>query len=89
MKYPYMTLGDNTEITHSGIQPDQSVKVYIETPVRGGFHHATCILPAYRWVDITGYSEEEIADYTDFLHHNAHLILEFAAIGGFLNAAAV
>ncbi|MBQ6479677.1 MAG: hypothetical protein IJI45_01035 [Anaerolineaceae bacterium] len=89
MLYPYMTLGDNTEITHSGIQADQSVKVYIETPVHGGFHHATCILPSYEWIETYGYSDEEIKDFTDFLHHNAHLILEFAAEGGFLNAAAI
>ena len=89
VKYPYMTLDDNTEITHSSLQPDQTVLVYIETPVYGGFHHATCMLPAYQWVDIVGYSDEEIEDYTDFLHHNAHLIIEFAAEGGFLNAAAV
>ena len=88
---------DELKVRNEGIEPrNESLdkyplllpKVYIETPVHGGFHHATCILPAYRWVDISGYSEEEIEDYTDFLHHNAHLILEFAA-EGFLNAAPV
>lgn len=85
MKYPYVTLHDNTEITHSDVLPDQSVKVYIETPVHGGFHHAICILPSYQWEDIVGYSEEEIAYYTDFLQNNAHLIIEYAAEGGILN----
>ena len=89
MMYPYMTLDDNTEITHSSLQADDTVKVYIETPTDGGFHHATCILPTYQWTEIYGYSEEQIEDFTDFLHHNAHLIIEFAGEGGFLNAAAV
>lgn len=45
MMYPYMTLADDTEITHSPIQGDGTVKVYIETPCNRGFNHATCILP--------------------------------------------
>ena len=32
MMYPLMTLPDNTEITHSQYLPDNTVKVYIETP---------------------------------------------------------
>ena len=30
MMYPYLTLNDNTEITHSELLPDGRVKVYIE-----------------------------------------------------------
>ncbi|MCI9662156.1 MAG: hypothetical protein HFI80_11600 [Lachnospiraceae bacterium] len=32
MMYPYMTLDDDTEITHSEMKPDGRVKVYMETP---------------------------------------------------------
>ena len=32
MMYPYMTLNDDTEITHSEMKPDGRVKVFIETP---------------------------------------------------------
>ena len=32
MMYPFLTLIDNTEITHSEMKKDGSVKVYIETP---------------------------------------------------------
>ena len=50
MMYPFMTLSNDTEITHSEMKPDGSVKVYIETPDEtGGFHSATCWLPEYRW----------------------------------------
>ena len=39
--YPYLTLNDDTEITHSEMKPDGRVKVYIETPdEKDGFHHA-------------------------------------------------
>ena len=55
MMYPFMTLNDDTEITHSEMKIDGTVKVYIETPNdTGGFHHATCWLPEYKWQDIKG-----------------------------------
>lgn len=85
--YPYMTLDDETEITHSQILEDGRVKVYIETPVEDGFHNATCYLPDYEWKNISGYSEEEMAGFRRFVEDNAHLILEFAAEGGFGNAS--
>ena len=48
MMYPYVTLNDDTEITHSEMLPDGRVKVYIETPdLKDGFHNATCYLPEY------------------------------------------
>ena len=53
MMYPFMTLNDNTEITHSEMKPDGKVKVYIETPdEKYCFKHATCWLPDYTGEDI-------------------------------------
>ena len=53
MMYPFMTLNDDTEITHSEIKPDGCVKVYIETPdEKYCFKHATCWLPDYEWEDV-------------------------------------
>ena len=55
MMYPFMTLNDDTEITHSEMKPDGRVKVYIETPdEKDGFHNATCYLPDYTWEKIFG-----------------------------------
>lgn len=57
MMYPYMTLNDDTEITHSEMKPDGRVKVYFETPDdNGGFRNATCYLPDYTWENVSGYS---------------------------------
>ena len=89
MKYPYMTLADDTEITHSQIHGDGKVNVYIETPCVGGFHNATCILPDYNWQDIQGYSNDELKEFDLFVRHNAHLIMQLASEGGFENATAV
>ncbi len=88
MMYPYMTLNDQTEITHSEMKPDGSVKVYMETPdAKLCFKHATCYLPGYRWEDIVGYTPEEMAYFQEVIESTAHLILRFAQDGGVLNAA--
>lgn len=88
MMYPFMTLNDDTEITHSEVLPDARVKVYIETPdLKDGFHNATCYLPAHTWEDIYGYSEAEINYFKQLVRDNAHLIMEFAQEGGVLNAS--
>jgi hypothetical protein len=87
MMYGYMTLPDDTGIAHSEMKPDGSVKVYLEKPVEGGFHSATCYLPTYRWENVSGFSEDEIRKFDKILHDNAHLILEFSQEGGFENAS--
>jgi len=47
MMYPFLTLNDDTEITHSEMKDDGSVKVYIETPdEKLGFKSATYIFCA-------------------------------------------
>lgn len=88
MMYPYLTLNDDTEITHSEMLPDGRVKVYIETPdLKDGFHNATCYLPDYTWEDINGYSEAEMTYFRQLIRDNAHLIMEFSREGGFANAS--
>lgn len=87
MMYPFMTLNDDTEITHSEMKPDGKVEVYIETPdLKDGFHNATCYLPDYTWEDIQGYSEVEMEYFKRLIRNNAHLVLEFSKEGGILNA---
>ncbi|HIX68990.1 MAG TPA: hypothetical protein H9735_12845 [Candidatus Anaerostipes excrementavium] len=88
MMYPFMTLNDDTEITHSEMLPDGTVKVYIETPdEKDGFHHATCFLPNYKWENIYGYTNEEIEKFKEIIESTAHLIIEFSQEGGFDNAS--
>ena len=86
MMYPFMQLDDNTEIVHSELLDDEKVKVYIEKPVEGGFHSATCYLPGYIWENIIGFSKEEIIKYHEIIESTAHLIISFAREGGFENA---
>ena len=87
MMYPFLTLNDDTEITHSEMKPDGKVKVYIETPdIKDGFHNATCWLPEYKWEDVFGYSDSELSYFQNLVRDNAHLIIEFSHEGGVLNA---
>lgn len=88
MMYPFLTLNDKTEIVHSEMREDETVKVYIEKPdARDGFHHATCILPGYHWTENVGFSEDELSRFMEIIQSTAHLILEFSKDGGFENAA--
>lgn len=88
MMYPFLTLNDETEIVHSEMREDETVKVYIEKPdARDGFHHATCILPGYQWIENHGFTDAEIERFMEVLQSTAHLILEFSKDGGFENAA--
>ena len=88
MMYPFMTLDDSTEIVHSDILENGTVKVYIEKPDETDcFHNAICYLPAYEWKEINGFSSDEIERYQEIIESTAHLIMEFAKEGGFDNAS--
>ena len=88
MMYPFLTLDDKTEIVHSEMKPDGSVKVYLERPdEKDCFHHAACYLPGYRWEDIFAYSDMELTYFKKIIRNNAHLILEFSQEGGITNAS--
>ena len=88
MMYQFMTLNDETEIVHSDMQKDGTVKVYIETPdEKDGFHNMTCYLPSYEVTEINGYSNEQVESFMEIIKSTAHLIMEFAKEGGFENAS--
>ena len=85
MMYPYMTLADGTEIIHSHLIEEndtQKVIVHFERPSDDGFSDARCELPAYKWTEIKGFSEEDIRFFEQFLESNAHLLFKYAACGG-------
>lgn len=46
MMYPFMVLDDKTEVVHSDSYEEngiETIKVYFEQPVEGGFHSAECL----------------------------------------------
>lgn len=88
MMYPFLTLDDETEITHSDVLPDGTVKVYVEKPdEKDCFHFFTCYLPDYTVKDVFGFCPEELEQYMQVIRSTAHLILEFSRQGGFEHAS--
>lgn len=76
MMYPFLTLDDGTEIVHSEMLENNTVKVYMEKPdEKDCFHYATCYLPEYRWENIFGFTKEELDRFQEVLK-NSNPILE-------------
>ena len=88
MKYPFMTLDDQTEILHSEMHEDGTVEVYIEKPdEKDCFHSVSCYLPKYEWKNNFGFTQKELDRYQEVIQSTAHLIMEFSQSGGLENAA--
>lgn len=88
MMYPFLTLDDNTEIVHSEMYTNGTVKVYMERPnAKDGFHYATCYLPEYKWENIFGFTKDDIERFKEVIESTAHLILRYSQEGGFENAS--
>lgn len=86
--YPFLTLSDDTEITHSEFLPSQKVKVYVEKPdEKDCFHHFTCYLPDYSVEEVYGFDDDEVKKYLNVIRSTAHLIMEFSKEGGFERAS--
>lgn len=82
MMFPFMAFNDDTEVTHSEMLADGSVKVYIETPTDDGhFKSATCWLPMFKW-EINGYSYLEMLFLRQLVIRNESLIIELSQDGG-------
>lgn len=72
MMYPFMTLDDETEITHSEYLNNGRVKVYIEKPdEKDCFHHFTCYLPDYSIEEVYGFDELEISRYLEVIRRTS------------------
>lgn len=78
MLRPYAQFPGETVIAYSDIREDQTVEIAIERPRDWGFDSARCLMPAYRWFDIDGFSDKDLAGFELFLRNNAPLIFEFA-----------
>jgi len=85
MMYPYMTLADETEITHSHIlerNGRREIEVHFERPTDDGFDVARCILPIYDWVKLEGFTQSEILVFQQIIQNHAHLFYRYAEGGG-------
>ena len=86
MIYPFMTLDDDTEIVHTDVLKDGSVKIRAETPGFDDFKHFVMYLPSYKITEVRNYTFDELARYVEVIRSCEKLIMHFAAHGGFENA---
>jgi hypothetical protein len=92
MMYPYMTLADETLITHSHLIDNggsKTVEVHFERPIYGGFDTARCSLPSYEWIIRDGYTDDEVIMFEEMLKRGSHLFFKYAEAGGVAVAKAV
>ena len=85
MMYPYITLADETLITHShllGEGENKRVEVHFERPKPYGFDMARCVLPTYDWIIRDGYTDDEIYMFEQLLQKGAHSFYRYAESGG-------
>lgn len=67
---------------------DGKVNVLVDIPdEKLDFKQATCILPDFEWINISGYSDSELDYLKELVSSETHLILEFSQTGGFDNAS--
>ena len=86
MMYPYITLGNDIEVSHSHVLEknlQQEIEVHFERATQNGFDSARCVLPSYQWKFCEGFSEDEQKFFCEVLKHNAHLLFRYAEQGGF------
>ena len=84
MEYPFITLDDGTQISHSEMLADRSVLVYIrrDAPCR-----AVYALPAQAWREAAGFTADELEHIKRVIMKMTSLILEFSQKGGFRGAS--
>lgn len=83
MIYPFMTIKDDIEVVHTELREDNTVKVYFEQPIEGGFKSIECVIPTYDWGKNKGFEDEELIYLDGYVHSVADIILELAQEGGF------
>ena len=85
MMYPFMTLNDDTEITHSEMMPGGYVKVYFERPTWMGFDVATCYLPNNYWTGIKGFSTKDLNLFKQIINNCKDIIMDCSQKGGIVS----
>ncbi len=80
--WEYVRFEDDTQVSYSDVREDNTVLVVIERPRDWGFDSAECLLPAFNWLRLEGFSADEAKELDEFVHNNASLIMRFAYEGG-------
>lgn len=76
MKY-YSTV-KNIILKHGDIENGLSVEVSLERAKEHGYAYAYSRIPQFTFYDSHGFGDSELADLSEYLKMNAHLIWEYA-----------
>ena len=88
MYIPYMTVGEDLEITRTNIE-NGNVRVYMEKPTtatKDGFKHMEWELPSFKIIGQHGVSGQDVEYWLAIVKSNAHLILKDASMEANFNA---
>ena len=78
MMWCYVQFPDETQFAYSEARDDGTAEIAVGRPRDWGFDTAKCVMPAYRWFEVDGFSQDELDDFESFLRDNAPLIFELA-----------
>ena len=84
---PYVTLGDETIVTHTCHENENEIKVYFEQPDdEYFFKYLELNLSSLKILQKHGFSQDEIIQLKDFSLDNYDLIVKYSKLGGILSA---
>ena len=87
MFYPYCTIHDNIEVTHTPLNKDGKTLVHIEVPdAKYCFKTVDILVPSYVVSNVIGMTDDEINGWVEYCRVNASLLIMCAAQGGIANA---
>ena len=79
MMYLFMKLNDETEIVHSDMKEDGTVKVILKLRMKKmDFIIWLIICRTYEVKDVNGYSDKQVEKFVEIIKSKAHLIIELA-----------
>ena len=84
---PYVTLGDETIVTHTCHENESEIKVYFEQPDdEYFFKYLEINLSSLKILQKHGFTNTEIAKLKDFALDNYELMVKYSKVGGILSA---
>ena len=85
--YPYMTLGDDIEITQTPLDKNGVTIMHVEIPdEKVGFKIIDISIPGYHVQTYGDVTQTDTNFFKQFAMNNAHLLLKYGATGGIYNA---
>lgn len=86
MFYPYMTLGDLTEVIHTEWNGKNTTVRFEKPDEVFCFKTLDCTVPGYNVSNIIGFTKEEVQALINYCQDNSDLLVKYSKCGGISNA---